>query len=155
MLVRLHKYIFLCLCLLYTFILNYPLKIRLRVFFFCCYLSSYLKVSMDEIKCLIVSDGVKNVSIFDTLHVLVCQVRSRRRTAAAWKQPVSASSPLPVSCVPLFPPESQLQTCCPETPPASGNIQPRGGELPVKPKSPVTPTIPRANARKMHISSFF
>lgn len=38
---------------------------------------------MDAIKCLIVSDGVKNVSIFDTLHVLVCQVRSRRRTAAA------------------------------------------------------------------------
>lgn len=82
---------------------------------------------MDEIKCLIVSDGVKNVSIFDTLHVLLCQVRSRRWTAAAWKQPVSASSPLPASCVPLFPPESQLRTCCPETPPASGNIQPRGG----------------------------
>lgn len=52
---------------------------------------------------------------FDTLHVLVGQVRSRRLTEAAWRQLASASSPLPASYVLLFPLESQLQTCCPET----------------------------------------
>lgn len=55
------------------------------------------------------------MSVFDTWHVLVAQVRSRRLTEAAWRQLASASSPLPASCVLPFPLESQLQTCCPET----------------------------------------
>lgn len=56
--------------------------------------------------------------------ILICLlwwVMSRRWTATAWRRLVSVSSPRPVFCVLLFPLESQPQTCCPETQPASVN----------------------------------
>lgn len=59
------------------------------------------------------------------VRIVLCflwRVRSRRWTGAAWRRLASAFSPLPVSCVPLFPLESQPQTCCPQTEPASVNI---------------------------------